>query len=112
MVIIAWVCFRIENLDEAFQLVGKLFSMNASGSYDLTPYYFANYLNIIVLIVGILGSTKLFHIVPAYFNRLPQQNMLKIGYQLTQAVLIFAILAMCMSELASDTYNPFIYYRF
>ncbi len=112
VVVIAWVFFRIENIEVAFSFVLKMFGFNNSTSYEYNLTSFTNNYNITVLIIGVIVSTKILYFISDYFNSIKNKGLIKNSYYAIQIFLLTVLLASCMSELASGTYNPFIYYRF
>jgi len=111
VVVIAWVFFRIEDIDTAFLYVFKMFGYQNIISNEFSLTYFTNSFNLLMIIIGIITSTKVLHFIPNYFNK-NANSIIKFGYQFIQIILLLALLTSCISELASGTYNPFIYYRF
>ena len=118
IVMMAWVLFRAVDFSYAWGYYKAMFGLNSSnqGMYELLKYFNTEFY--IVLIVAILGSTKFFinlgmlikkyELKASYKIQLPLQSMqaiISIGFYL-------GILVLCAMYLLSDTYNPFIYYRF
>jgi len=107
VVILGWVFFRVESLEDAISFIGKMFSFS-SGTNNY-PYLFINNYIIIVALVGIAFSMPLRKYIAQHtesvINNKRMLNMLKYSF------LIF-IFILSIMELAQTTYNPFIYYRF
>ena len=70
--------------------------------YLKLPYYL-NRFNSLILVVAILCST------PIFKNVLNRKNLF---VELIVNIILAALFVMCVSELAVNTYNPFIYFRF
>jgi len=102
IVMIGWVFFSAPDLGEAVRYLAAMFGkgagiMDANAKYLLTT-------NIIALIVGIFAATPLYKKVIARMR--PQTvSRLKIA--------IFPLLLLlCIVFMISETYNPFLYFRF
>lgn len=112
VVIIAWVFFRIEEIDTAFYYVLRMFGQGDNITYYFGLKSFTNNFNIMMMIVGVITATRALHFIPNYFKSLNILDPKKIIYNFFQLIILVILLASCLSELASGTYNPFIYYRF
>jgi alginate O-acetyltransferase complex protein AlgI len=111
VVVIGWVLFRSPDLPYA---IG--FLKNMLGLTDGTDYspiiYFNNYV-FIVFIVGILFATPLRKYLSAAIRKLVgERKVPNILYQHIGGLLAFLLLLFCFVELAQNSYNPFIYFRF
>ncbi len=107
VVIIGWVFFRAEDLEFAIVFIGKMF-WYSSGSNNY-PFLFINNYIITATLVGIIFSMPvrkfiLQRIKPVIKNE-TVLNTLKYSFFLF-------IFILSIMELAQNTYNPFIYYRF
>ncbi len=110
IVIVGWVIFRVDTLRDAVYFVKMLFIYKGGPSYALLPTIF-NLKLLIVLIFAILCSGPL----QMLFKKLDEKydNKLSRIYKNNLELIILPILMIiCILELASSTYNPFIYYRF
>jgi alginate O-acetyltransferase complex protein AlgI len=116
VVMIGWVFFRAESLELGMIYLGRMFGIG-NGTNNEVLFYFNNYL-IFVLILGIVLSTKIRRLT-AYtiliFCRkklLIKKTNLLIANDLFMIVLNFILLIWSIVELAQNSYNPFIYFRF
>lgn len=108
VVIIAWVFFRIEKMDECILFLKKLIQFDLKGSF-----YFLTFFNpyfILILFCGIILTTPIKKKIQLLSSSITSSNSLiylhsKNIFHLT--LFIFTIL-----ELSSLAYNPFIYFRF
>ncbi|WP_235856346.1 MBOAT family O-acyltransferase [Flagellimonas oceanensis] len=105
VVLFGWVFFRAETLSSGLSYIGSMFSLN--NNYNEVFQYMNPYF-MFVLFLAILLSTN----VKTYLLR-------KIGHEKTTTILSyikhpFYILLFVFSlfELATNSYNPFIYFRF
>lgn len=108
VVMLAWVFFRIEDLDQCLIYLDHLFTWYPDGNYRpliyLSPYF------ALILLVGILFATPL----RSTFARWWSKRVLKkeVATQALSYSFYLLLFAFCLLELSSLTYNPFIYYRF
>ena len=100
IVIIGWVFFRSESLEEILNILKAMIGCYGLGNLSL--YAYSGLLTINVIISIILGIVLA---IPIKFNYLKKHPYLK--YSLLLIIFILAIM-----EIAIGTYNPFIYFRF
>lgn len=116
-VIIGWVFFRAETLGSAMNFLATMFGIaHGTGAFYSVPIVLNREVAFVILL-GIVGSTP-------FFNNLllsPRQSQTDDGRQtrwllpaMATARVAFIMLVMSLSimEMASGTYNPFIYFRF
>lgn len=105
-VLISWVIFAFEDLKQVGNYLQALFSLKGIPLINLEAiFYFKNY--IIVIIIGILFST------PLLWKKI--ENLESKKNILTTMLVTFGyigILILCTASLVSDSYNPFLYFRF
>jgi len=118
IVLMAWVLFRSEDISYAWGYYKAMFGFTFVESRTNEYLKYIDREFIIVLIVAVLASTKFFMnsgliLRNTYFKGSKTiqyiihsfHSVLTIGFYLS-------ILILCSMYLLSDTYNPFIYYRF
>ncbi|OQX99820.1 MAG: hypothetical protein B6I24_01760 [Bacteroidetes bacterium 4572_128] len=108
VVIIGWVMFRIEILQNAFDYIKKMFGFGIS-----TNDNFFSYINkelIIIMILATISSTTFFEKINLKLikNSLANTNIYKI---IINFIFIFMFLYSII-YINSGSYNPFIYFRF
>ncbi len=108
VVIIGWVLFRIEILQNAFDYIKKMFGFGIS-----TNDNFFSYINkelIIIMILATISSTTFFEKINLKLikNGFVNTNIYKI---ITNFIFIFMFLYSII-YINSGSYNPFIYFRF
>ncbi len=112
VVLVGWVFFRIENIQEAFHYAIRMFSFTSSPSM----YYAFDIINreqVIILILGILFSLSLPGYIKNKLKLLSEGNSFLINInRYLEIMALFAILYYSVISLAANTYNPFIYFRF
>ncbi|MDH4319024.1 MAG: MBOAT family protein [Desulfobulbaceae bacterium] len=115
LVMIAWVFFRTDTLTSALQYL-KVMSGRANA--DGVVYYALYYIDkkaIIIFSTGCLIATPICQIITDFVKkyRIRRESRLidrLIGY--SYYFILFSLLFVAVSSLASGTYNPFIYFRF
>lgn len=108
IVLISFVIFRSDNINEAFNIIKGLFGFNTKVfSNSFTIYYFKSYF--IILLLGIILSTPLLSNI---IIRLRKNNVLNKIINLFEPLLIILILVLVTACLIDNSYNPFLYFRF
>lgn len=111
MILMSYVIFRVESFGEAGAYFSALYGVNGTDIIGVHPFLNLEILIIFVLAIVFCMPTHqwLKHQIRLLFQeKKASLNILDWAYK---ALLIF-ILALSASYLASDTYNPFIYFRF
>jgi alginate O-acetyltransferase complex protein AlgI len=117
-VLTAWVLFRAVDFQYAWGYYKAMFGFNKgkTGIYELSKYMDIEFF--IVLIIALFASTGYFKKIRARFktslNKL-QGNKLAVTQTISSVLMVlfyWGILVLCSAYLLSNTYNPFIYYRF
>ncbi len=117
IVLTAWVFFRAETLDISLNYLSFMYSL--SDTWDLhtkiaiqldTKFY-------VTFVVAILLSTPLYQqILTSIKARISHQEAIKIVTPVVSTVgtvaLLAAIFTLVSMEIATGSYNPFIYFRF
>ncbi len=113
VVIMGWVLFRSESISYAIQYYRSLFGFSSGSNYY--PLIYMNYYITFLLFLAILFSAPLKDKIRVagenFFSNLNHfwiSKTIKILY----IVLIFLVLISSLMMISSDTYNPFIYFRF
>ena len=108
IVLISFVIFRADNINEAFNIVKGLFGFNTKVfSNSFTIYYLKSYF--IILLLGIILSTPLLSNI---FTKLRKNNVLNKIINLFEPLLIILVLVLVTACLIDNSYNPFLYFRF
>ena len=108
VVLVGWVFFRIEELDNAFTYIAKLFGSGEANNFHLISYL--NKERIIILILATLLSSAFFDKIRMLLNQFDISNttLYKICADLTLILMfIYSVI-----QINSGSYNPFIYFRF
>ena len=106
-VMIGWVIFRLESMDNIKIYISQLFSFNSSLEFNGIPSFG------FILIVAILFS---FLIIFKQGKKLEQfvfhKEQYSLKYHLIFMILSILILITSISSISSSDFNPFIYFRF
>ena len=105
LVIIGWVFFRADNLQYAFAFIGRMFSCSVPQVMGVTWYEILNTKNILICIVAVLGSG-------VHKSLLEKTKLCRLKNSWLETVYCGLLFLTSIILLISDTYNPFIYFRF
>jgi alginate O-acetyltransferase complex protein AlgI len=105
IVILGWVLFRAQNVSQALNFFKKMFS------FSVKEFYFSTHLISILVIAAILSFIPLF-----YKTQKPEldSNPLNISFKRTilNVLVILVFMVLCIGEITSSDFNPFIYFKF
>lgn len=108
LVLIGWVFFASENLGEAFAYLGVMFGIGASAIADKQAVFLI-LTHWLLFVLCILGSSArgmtLLQAVPG----MVQSGRVK---KITVCVIYIGMFLISMAFLVTDTFNPFLYFRF
>lgn len=116
VVMLAWVFFRIDELDKAVGYIKALFLFNANSSNTIEMYL--NFELVLAICIAILLSFNGFNF---WYKKVVLNCLLRfknntiINYQLfknLKALSLIIIFIYACFNVFSNTYNPFIYFRF
>lgn len=102
IVMIGWVFFSAPNLSEALSYIAAMFG-GGSGFIDSTAKYLLS-TNILVILAGIFCATPIYKKIAEKFNPDTVSKMKIIAFPL--------LYILCIVFMISETYNPFLYFRF
>ena len=106
LVLISWLIFAFEDLGKIGEYFKALFNFNYSYSYNSEGiYYLKNYA--IIIIIGIILSTP---IITKLLKKMETKK--KLLPSLITSFIYIAIFIFSTSYLVSDSFNPFLYFRF
>lgn len=101
LILISWVIFAFTDLNNVSNYIKAMFAINVPLSNSEAVYYFKNYF--IILSIGIICS------IPILKNIKFKEGKLNATVVTIMHVGIFLL---STASLVSDTYNPFLYFRF
>ncbi len=106
-VCLGFVVFRAPNISSAFAYIVRMFSFNGDGADALA--HFSPY-TLLILLIGVLLSLPVLRTLRHAVAKLGDKFAL--GFETAGYVLSLPLLFWCIMQLASSTFNPFIYYNF
>lgn len=104
LILIGWVIFAFEDLSKIGTYLYSMFNIRNFINQE-TLYYIKNYE--LITIIGIIASTL---IGKKIIDKLNNDN--KKIYKVIEICMYILILVLCTSSLVSDSFNPFLYFRF
>ncbi len=102
---LGWVFFRVGGLRNAFVIVSKMFTPGLTKYYSLGEMM--SHRCMIIAVLGILGA-GLIQLIPA---KVPAVRKI-VSNPVARYIWCAFVFGVCIMLLASNTYNPFIYFRF
>lgn len=104
LVLIGWVFFFSPTLGGAVDYIQLMFGVGANGLVDSEGLYLLT-TNLLLLILLVIGSTPIVH-------RAYERVMAGRGKILANCVVYAAMFLLCIAYLVTETYNPFLHFRF
>ncbi len=117
VVLMAWVLFRADSAGSAWNYYGALFG-NGAVQNDFAVYSkVLNFEFLLFIIIGLLSATgiivKVTGLLEAKISVMKERYFAVTEiYRAFQAIFLVGIFILCSVYLITNTYNPFIYYRF
>lgn len=105
IVVFGWVLFRAKTVSQAFSFYAKMFSFSSN------EFYFSSHLLAVLLLAALLSFIPLFSKklqVAGTFTGID----ISLRRTVLHATVILGLLILCVGEIASSDFNPFIYFRF
>lgn len=110
IVMIGWVFFRTESLHDAIRYIGTLLGFNKSGIQLNAVMGFVTINVAVALVLGVLFSMPLYLWIEKRTTSISVKNPLL--FNLAYLSVLVSLFGICAMALATNTYNPFIYFRF
>ena len=98
VVVVGWIFFASPTFSDAFSYLKAMFVINGNSAFSLMPY-------LTTFAVGIVAATPL---GAALWGNL------RVKYRTGSMEIILCIIGfvLCMASLITESYNPFLYFRF
>jgi alginate O-acetyltransferase complex protein AlgI len=118
IVTIGWVFFRADNLKQALMYLKTMFCLRHGGTGYYTVPIIMNKEVMFVILLGIIGSTPLIRdwlLRPGLkigSESLPTVRPAPVWLPAVRVAFVSMVFGFAIMEMASGTYNPFIYFRF
>jgi len=109
IVLFAWVLFRAESLSYCFEYWQSMLGLN-SGSFPVIV--FLNSEVILTIILATILSFPIFPFIQKIISKNKNSENLNHLIQAIYSLFIIGLLLISISYISSDSYNPFIYFRF
>ena len=106
LVVIGWVLFFSSSFGQAADYIRVMFGAGAHGFADRESMYLLTS-HLILWLILIFGSTPLVHFRYEHMLRTKKWNTTIIN-----SVVYAALFIVCIAYLVTETYNPFLYFRF
>ena len=106
LVIIGWLIFAFEDMNLLINYSKTMFGLNGNFIDNTFIYYFSNYF--IILLISTMFSIPTYEKIEKI---LKNRKNTKLKFILTLIIYI-VLLIITIAYLVSDTYNPFLYFRF
>ncbi|MGZ3862617.1 MAG: MBOAT family O-acyltransferase [Bacteroidia bacterium] len=104
--VFGWVLFRAKDVAQAGNFMGKMLSFDNS-----KDAFYSTHLIAILFLAGIISFLPLF-LKPRQEGALFKQPNVSVLRYTVSVILIFISLLLCVGEITSSDFNPFIYFRF
>lgn len=105
-IMIGWLIFAFDDMSKLLEYGKTMFFMNGDFINQDFIYYFRNYF--IILIIASIFSTPIYKRISDYINK-SKDSLFRSIIIMVIYILLFII---TIAYLVSDTYNPFLYFRF
>jgi len=105
-VCLGFVVFRAADMTSAMAYLGRMFAFEGTGADGLI--YFSPYVCLILLLGVILSAP----VLPWIRKKLSTHCRAATIFEVSGYVFAVPVLLICIMQLASSTFNPFIYYNF
>ena len=111
VIIFGWVFFRSNSFSEAINYIKTMFSFNSKINFEYLDYYLSKDI-IFILILALFLSTPIYKKYRNYIITLQiKSNSLRFGKAIN-IITLTILLVISYFYIATDAYNPFIYFRF
>ena len=108
VVLISFVIFSVEEVGQIGLFIKNMFGFGNLKFINFeTIYYLKNY--IVIFIIACIASTPLMKKIT---DKMSKNKKIKIIYSVFETIGYMCLLIICTSFLISDSFNPFIYFRF
>ena len=113
VVMLGWVFFRASDLHSALHYLGVMFGAGAPSQLEPAGLYL-DARSALALLAGILGATPWLPALSAWHaRRAPRASLRSVeALETLGLALLCLVFLACSLELAGQSYNPFIYFRF
>jgi alginate O-acetyltransferase complex protein AlgI len=108
---VGWVFFRADTLTHALAVLAAMMGLGQAAPTLYTPGWYLTPAVLLALVAGAIGSAPLVPALARWRGRISEETRSGwLDVAATAAVLV--LLAASILEVAAESYNPFIYFRF
>jgi len=108
IILVSFVIFNIESIDEINMFIKSMFGFNNLPFANFeTLYHLKNYA--VILLISVICATPL---LKNMFEKTNKISKLKWIANILEISFVVLIITLCTASLVSNSYNPFIYFRF
>lgn len=108
---VTWPIFRSNTLLEAIAYIKMLFNFKAVTNFEYLRFYLTKE-TIVILLIALLFSMPIYRIFKDYLKTINKQSF---KYKIIESIRVFSVFCLLFISyiyIATDSYNPFIYFRF
>ena len=102
-----WVLFRADGLKNGLAFIKRMI-IPTTGESSIRVYEILTTKNILIIILGVIFSC----IIQAAFKKAKEHKKVVRYIPVCEMACVAILWVLCISSLVSNTYNPFIYFRF
>ena len=107
-VLIGWVLFFSPSLGYALKYIGVMFGIGASGLMDKLGWFYL-LSNWLIYLMAVIGSTSVGYRLIKSIQRAPSGRA---GKCIVTGMIYLAMFALSLAFLVTQSFNPFLYFRF
>ena len=106
LVLISWVIFAFEDLKQVGTYLAAMFGKNQIPLINSQAIYYAKNYSVPIIIGVILSMPILWNLLKKIENKKSKLSSIAVS------IFYVGIIVLCTASLVSDSYNPFLYFRF
>lgn len=106
LVLISWVIFAFEDLKQIGTYLASMFAQNQIPLINSQAIYYAKNYGLPIIIGIILSMPILWKLLEKIESKKGKLSSIAVS------ILYVGVLLLCTASLVSDSYNPFLYFRF
>ena len=108
LILVGWVLFFSPSLGYALKYVGVMFGIGASGLMDKLGWFYL-LSNWLIYLMAVLGSSSIGYRLMRNIQRAPGS---RVGKYIMTGVMYLVMFALSLAFLVTQSFNPFLYFRF
>lgn len=109
IIVLGWVFFRANTLEDAFMYISHMFSFNTNASINITIDQKHQFIFIISILFSFFTLLPYGQIIQNYFYQKDNRNQF---VQLLFIASCLGLYVLSVAAITSSNFNPFIYFRF